>query len=285
MKKAKAQFLRETEYCDYSHYLIYKTAQDFKRRYKSKRELAVALFYWVKDSVRYSLGQWNVKASQTLLQKYGTCTNKANLLVALYRAVGIPAGFGIMKVNGQRYLGPACIPMLGSQMSQRSTHTYVAVYLGGRWIKVDPSDDRKLSDSISHFNHTADAVEWDGYSNAELNLNKEDVFSDDFPVDDIDYIMRKKPRNAKGIRLKIFNLALNFYRDKGKEIKEGQALEPLLKKYFLKNYPLYYMAFISAIFYMKLNGTIEKYINRLMKELNNRVRDLMFREIASGLIF
>jgi hypothetical protein len=241
MNKDLKPYLQETQYCDFNHYMIKEIAKSFRERYRNKRKCAQALFYWVKDSVRYSLGQWNVKASDTLFRNYGTCTNKANLLVALYRAAGIPAGFGIMKVNGQRYLGPACIPMLGNQMSRKSVHTYVTVYLDNHWIKIDPSDDKGLSESISHFNHTADEVHWDGIHNAELNLSEDDIYSDEFPLANIDHIMAKKPRNAQGVKLKMFNLALEFYRIKGKEINEGDPLEPLLKRFFLLRYPHYYI--------------------------------------------
>jgi len=279
MKKNLDKYLKETEYCDYNNYLIMQTAKYFEKRYKTKKELAVALFYWVKDSVRYSLGAWNVKASETFTLNNGTCTNKANLLVALYRAVDIPAGFGIMKVNGQRYLGPACIPMLGNQMNQRSIHTYVAVYLNNKWMKIDPSDDIELSESISHFNHTADAVEWNGIDNAELNLDENDVYSDEFPIADIDYIMRKKPRNAKGIKLKMFNIALNFYRKEGKNIKAGEALEPILKKYLLRRYPLYFIFFLSLINYIQLKSRTAYYVNSLTVGFNEKFTSYMFAEL------
>jgi len=150
------------------------------------------MFYWVRDNVLYRVGLWNVTAAETLAIREGTCTNKSNLLVALLRARGIPAGYGVMKVYGQKYFGPVAIPMLNRLVSKVSTHVYVAVYLDDKWIKCDPSDDKKLCSKTSHFNYTTTIVDWDGVNNAELNLNQDHIISDDFPIASIDNIMIKK---------------------------------------------------------------------------------------------
>ncbi|MDQ3357003.1 MAG: transglutaminase-like domain-containing protein [Actinomycetota bacterium] len=64
------------------------------------------LYRFVRDEIPYAFGPWGVRASQTLAQGTGTCTNKANLLVALLRAAGIGAAYGVLRVDTQHYFGP-----------------------------------------------------------------------------------------------------------------------------------------------------------------------------------
>ena len=92
MSENLESFLQETEYCDCNHPVIKKLTEDFRSRYSNQRDLAVALFHFVRDDILYRVGLWNKKASETLDEKTGVCTNNANLLVALLRSVGIPAG-------------------------------------------------------------------------------------------------------------------------------------------------------------------------------------------------
>ncbi len=59
----------------------------------SEREAAVRLFDFVRDEIPYRFGPWGLCASETLARGEGSCTNKANLLVALLRAAGTAAAY------------------------------------------------------------------------------------------------------------------------------------------------------------------------------------------------
>lgn len=236
-------FLKETRYCDYSHPLIQKICRRFKKRYLNQKDLAVALFYYVRDNVLYQVGDWNYKASETLIRKSGTCTNKSNLLVALLRAVGIPAGYGVMRVNAREYFGPAMIKMFKNKVGKKSLHLYCFVYLNNRWIKCDPSDDRKLSNHTSYFNLPSKLVEWDGQRDAMLYLNPEHILEDRSLTDDIDDIISKKPRHAKGIILKIANLYIKFLRQNNKKISNQDELEILFKQWLKNNNKLWHFLY------------------------------------------
>ena len=99
-------FLKETEYCDWSNSEIKSAAEKIIVNLTEPKEKTVALFYWVRDNIYYRVGLWNRKASETLAERKGTCTNSANLFIAFNRAIGIPAGYYVMKVNGREYFGP-----------------------------------------------------------------------------------------------------------------------------------------------------------------------------------
>ena len=123
---------------------------------------------------------WNKKASQTLYEREGTCTNKSNLLVALLRAINIPAGYGLLKVDGHNYWGPATPSILGKHVGKISNHIYSTVFLDD-WFVVDPSDDAGLCQNIGYINPTATLLNWDGKSDARIPLDQEHIYSDEYP--------------------------------------------------------------------------------------------------------
>ncbi len=86
-----AETLAATPFCDHHDRAIRAVVDDARDLAGGADELAVAraLFEFVRDEVRYAFGPWGVPASTTLAQRAGTCTNKANLLVALLRAADV----------------------------------------------------------------------------------------------------------------------------------------------------------------------------------------------------
>jgi len=249
-------FLKETKYCDFSHPEIRKLAERIADNNKDKKEIAVSSFYWVRDNILYRVGQWQEKASETIIGKEGTCTNKANLLVALLRTNGIIAGYGVMKVHGQRYFGPIAIPMLRKFIGKTSTHVYVVVHLNGKWIKCDPSDDKEFCENTQYFNHTTKIVEWDGKKDAMLNLNKKDIIKEEYPVADIDPWMIKKSRNARGIQLKIANIYIRFARKNKQIVSDADEFEILFKKFLKENYKFYFYLFTVASIYKDIRSKV-----------------------------
>ena len=70
----------------------------------------------------------NTSAIDTLLETVGVCRDFAHLMIALCRAINIPARF----TTGIDY---GADPKLGPT----DFHAYVEVYLGDRWYLFDPS--------------------------------------------------------------------------------------------------------------------------------------------------
>lgn len=251
-------FLKETEFCDFSNTAIQKLAREIKLNCRGQKEVAVATFYWVRDNILYSVGSWQKKASETLARKEGTCTNKTNLLVALLRANRIPAGYGVMKVCGRTYFGSVGISMLTRFVGEVSTHVYALVHLNGKWIKCDPSVDQKLGESTRSFDKTAKLVEWNGDQDEMMVLDKKDILENTFPVTKIDYLMIKKSKNAKGIPLKIANIYIDFIRANGQKIYDEKKLEILFKKWLKTKQPFYFYCFLVIIWLEDLRTRIKK---------------------------
>jgi len=89
-----------------------------------------AIHEWVKRHVTFTLNSSNTNTSavDTLIQRVGVCRDFAHLMIALCRALNIPARFA----TGTDY---GADPTLGPSDFQ----AYVEVYLGDRWYIFDPS--------------------------------------------------------------------------------------------------------------------------------------------------
>jgi hypothetical protein len=245
-------FLRRTKYCDCKSPEIKRLAFDLTKNINNNKEKAVILFYWVRDNILYRVGFWNKKASETLIEKKGGCTSKANLLVALLRAIGIPAGYGLMRVKGREYFGPIVPPFLKTKISKESTHVYAYVYLQGRWIKCDPSDDKELSEKTSYFNPQSKLVGWNGESDAMLNLSQSHILKNEGPLANIDEIIEKKPETATRIVVKMGNFYIQFLRENEQKIVSLVQLESLFKSWLKKKHPLFYCLFLIVSFWQSI---------------------------------
>ena len=90
----------------------------------------MAILDWVRLRVVFMPGTSNSSSSamDTLVEQVGVCRDFAHLMIALCRAVNIPARF----VTGIDY-GAAV------QLGLPDFHAYVEVFLGDRWYSFDPT--------------------------------------------------------------------------------------------------------------------------------------------------
>ena len=112
----------------------------------SPREQAVALYYAVRDGVRYDPYTFNLdtealRASHTLQTRRAWCVPKAVLLAACCRARGIPARLGFADVRN--HLSTARLRrLMGTDVF--GWHGYTAIELDGRWLKATPAFNLEL---------------------------------------------------------------------------------------------------------------------------------------------
>jgi hypothetical protein len=208
----------------------------------SQTEAARRLFLWVRDEIRFSVGGWQRTASQTLAARSGTCTNKANLFVALARAVGIPAGFYVLHVQGQEYLGPIVPARLRRRINRRSLHAYPAVCIDGRWIRCDPTDDRTFAESTVHLNPQSRLVEWDGAHDALLQLDPAHIIDARGPLRHIDEELQKKQR-LRGTIVRVGNRYVEFLRAYAHAYSTQDALEQAFARWLLWRHPLSWLIY------------------------------------------
>lgn len=133
--------LAATAFIDADHPAIRAFAAEVVGALIDPRDKAVALYYAVRDRLRYDpysidLSDHGLKASTTLLAGRGWCQPKATLLAAACRAVGVPARVGYADVRN--HLSTARL----RQVMQTDTyywHGYTAILLDGRWVKATPA--------------------------------------------------------------------------------------------------------------------------------------------------
>lgn len=112
----------------------------------SKVESVKRIFEFVRDEIPYNFApivdsKNALKASHTLRIGNGFCIQKAVLFTALCRSGGIPAKIGFQKIRSHKIVGPY-LELLGS--NEFEYHGLNAVYINGKWVKLDCTLDRAL---------------------------------------------------------------------------------------------------------------------------------------------
>ncbi len=121
-------YIYPSRYCQ-SDRLLKMAAAEFGWLEQGYRRVQ-AIHDWVRRQVTFTLlsSNSNTSAVDTLIERVGVCRDFAHLMIALCRAVNIPARFA----TGTDY---GADPTLGPPDFQ----AYVEVYLGDRWYIFDPS--------------------------------------------------------------------------------------------------------------------------------------------------
>jgi Transglutaminase-like superfamily len=121
--------------CNHGHPLIRRTAS--RLACGTPEADAQSVFHFV-QRMPYRFGGWQERASDTLLRGVGVCTAKAHLQVALWRALGLEAGFIEIELS-MRVLSLLMPPRWIPLMRSRVKHYCAAVRLDDRWHVADAS--------------------------------------------------------------------------------------------------------------------------------------------------
>jgi hypothetical protein len=194
-------YLQPTEFLDFNKKLVLNKAIEVTQDLKSEKEKAIALFYWVRDEIKYNMSAFymiksNFKASVTLRRGYGFCVSKAVLLSSFARAIGIPARVHLADIRNNK-VPQETIDLLGTNIFY--FHGYSELFIDKTWVKATPVFD-KITASKACF---LPLVEFDGLNNGILSkydsygnlfieyLNDRGVFAE-LPYDEMDRIIREK---------------------------------------------------------------------------------------------
>jgi len=136
-------YLRSTYFIDTDNPIIKQMAMDVISGVTTQMEKALRLFYAVRDGITYNpfvdayIRENNV-ASWVVKRGEGYCVQKAIVLIALARSVGIPSRLGLADIINHALDGPL-LDAMGTNIF--TCHGYVEFYLGDRWIKATPAFD------------------------------------------------------------------------------------------------------------------------------------------------
>ena len=178
-------YLHPTEAIDSDNSGIREVAMRLTTALPDPARKSVALFYFVRDEIHYSVYMISTyfgdfKASATLTRRRGYCVQKAVLLAALARAVGIPSRLAFAKIRNQR-VPEHLVKQTG--MNILPSHGYTQLYLHGTWVSVTPAFDRSLCEKSG-----LPPAEFDGVHDALLSDT--DLYGRPF----IEYLEKYEPQ-------------------------------------------------------------------------------------------
>jgi transglutaminase-like putative cysteine protease len=92
----------EQRLADYDNPLVRETAERLSSDSNTVRKKLYKLFHYVRDDIKFGFTQDGdlVKASSTIRLGKGQCNTKGTLLLALCKAVGIPARIHFSLIKG-----------------------------------------------------------------------------------------------------------------------------------------------------------------------------------------
>ncbi|EKX34467.1 hypothetical protein GUITHDRAFT_119390 [Guillardia theta CCMP2712] len=136
-------FLLPTSYADSEHEEVQKVAREIGVGVSDDIQAARAVRDWVRRNICYVLDDKDRRASETLRSREGMCTNKANLQVALLRALGVAAGYVLVNVTREAFRVSGVEETLVGQISEPTVHCFCAVYIEryGRFLHFDGTED------------------------------------------------------------------------------------------------------------------------------------------------
>jgi hypothetical protein len=165
------KYLLPTQGIDSDNVVIKQKAEDLIDGQGTNAEKAKTLFYWVRDQIKYTpIVPDEVfdgyRASDTLRRKKGFCVEKASLLAAFARAVGIPARIHLADIRNH-LISERLMEVM--QTNLFACHGYCEMFLGGDWIKATPAFDLVMCQE-----NRIKPVEFDGKQDAIFHSHNVD---------------------------------------------------------------------------------------------------------------
>lgn len=150
-KTMKKQYLEPKFFVDSDHPKVIAFAKKTTGSNRDPQQVAMSLFYAIRDGWRYDpyqidLSESAMKASHLLTRNYGYCIEKACLLAASARVLGIPSRLGF--ANVRNHIGTEKLEKI-LQTDVLVFHGYTELYLDNCWVKATPAFNRQLCDRLN----------------------------------------------------------------------------------------------------------------------------------------
>ncbi|MGC9031711.1 MAG: transglutaminase domain-containing protein, partial [Minisyncoccia bacterium] len=181
------------------------------------------------------------------------CTNKSNLVIALLRAVKIPAGYGILRIETAKFYGVLMCPFFKKLVSKETKHIYASVFLNGKWQRCDPSLDSEMVEALKN---KTPFSEFSGFNitDQELKGIKGILEKKEFSAN-IDQELSKLPKSLQQkVVLELLNRYLLFLRRKKENLKKFSSSDKIEKE-FMK-----WLKKKAADLFFLFNPIYEKYL-------------------------
>ncbi len=157
------EYLKPTEFLDCDHPTVREFAERNIGSTDSPVDKAAALYYAVRDGFQYDpylldLRRKGLKASNLLERTRGYCVEKAGLLAASARVVGIPSRLSFYIVRNHIATGRLEKILKTDYLV---FHGAAEMHLNGRWVKTTPAFNRQLCEFLG-----VEPLEFDGKSDS-----------------------------------------------------------------------------------------------------------------------
>lgn len=144
------EYLRPTEFLDSDSPAVIRFAEQCVSGASSDRERAALLYYAVRDGFHYDpylldLRREGLRASSLLARDRGYCVEKAVLLAASARAIGIPSRLSFYIVRN--HLATGRLEQL-LKTDYLVFHGAAELLIDGEWQKATPAFNKKLCDLL-----------------------------------------------------------------------------------------------------------------------------------------
>ncbi|MHA1913143.1 MAG: transglutaminase-like domain-containing protein [Promethearchaeota archaeon] len=196
------EYLQHSEFFDFDKSSVKNKAKEITKNLQNDKEKAIALFYWVRDKIKYNMLTYipsvkaNFKASITLRKGNGFCVSKSILLSTFARAVGIPARIHLVDLINHK-ISQKVVDFM--QTNVMHYHGYSELYLDGKWIKLTPSFDKGTADKggfhpMCEFDGECNAVfpEYDNDGNRFGEYVLDRGVHADLPLEEIEKVFLEK---------------------------------------------------------------------------------------------
>ena len=181
------EYLQPTEFLNFDDKSVREFAEANTRGASSVTEKAVALYYAVRDGFQYNpylldLRREGLTASNLLTRNRGYCVEKAILLAASVRAVGVPSRLSFYIVRNH-----IATEKLEKALKKNYLvfHGAAEVFLNGNWLKTTPAFNAGLCQYLGveplEFDGTKDSIfqEYDRQGNVFMEyLHEYGAFAD-----------------------------------------------------------------------------------------------------------
>ena len=185
------KYLKSTYFVESQHKEIIAYTKKNISKTDTKIEQIISLYYAVRDGFLYNpyhliLKAEAFKASFMLTKNYGNCVEKACLLAACARHIGVPSRFGFAIVRN--HIGTEKIEAL-LKTNLLVFHGYNEFFLNGKWIKATPAFNKELCEKLGvaplEFDGKTDSIfqEYDRKGGDFMEYVHEYGIFDDFPFE------------------------------------------------------------------------------------------------------